>query len=440
MNNFNRKKIAFHTLGCKLNFAETSTIARSFPEDRFEKVPASQKADIYIINTCSVTEVADRKCRQAIKKFINRSPDAFVAVVGCYAQLKPQEIAAIPGVDLVLGINERFDIAGYLADLCKKQEAEIHSCGLSSSDGFISSFSAGDRTRSFLKVQDGCDYYCSYCTVPMARGKSRNPEIRSLVEECIKIAGRGVKEIVLTGVNTGDFGKSTGESFPQLLEELVKVQGIERFRISSIEPNLLTDELIELSAGNSKIVPHFHIPLQSGSDKILGLMKRRYKREVFAGRVELIKRMIPSAGIGADVITGFPGETETDFEETFNFLEDLPLSYLHVFPFSVRQGTTAESLPGKVSHAEKELRSKRLLSLSERKSSEFRKINCGQIADVLFEKVKSRGMISGFTGNYIRVEYPWNAELAGQIRQVRLTGISPSGKMDIELIDNYGQL
>ena len=440
MNNFKRKKIAFHTLGCKLNFAETSTIARSFPEDKFEKVPAAQKADIYIINTCSVTDVADRKCRQVIKKFINRSPGSFIAVIGCYAQLNPQEIAAIPGVDLVLGINERFDIADYLADFYKKQKAEIHSCGLSSSDRFISSFSAGDRTRSFLKVQDGCDYNCSYCTVPLARGKSKNPEISSLVEECTSIAGRGVKEIVLTGVNTGDFGKSTGESFSQLLGELVKVHGIKRFRISSIEPNLLTDELIEISAGNSKVVPHFHIPLQSGSDKILGLMKRRYKREVFAGRVELIKKMLPLAGIGADVIAGFPGETETDFEETYTFLENLPLSYLHVFPFSERPWTTAENLPGKVTHSEKELRSKRLLNLSELKSLEFRKLNCGQVAEVLFEKVKSRGMISGFTGNYIRVEYPWQAELAGQVRQVRLMSILPSGKMKIELIDNYGQL
>ena len=439
MNNTERKKIAFHTLGCKLNFAETSTIARSFPEEKFEKVAAGQKADIYIINTCSVTDVADRKCRQAIKKFINQSPGAFIAVVGCYAQLNPQEIAAIPGVDIVLGINERFDVADYLAGLEKKQKAEIHSCELSSSDRFVSSFSAGDRTRSFLKVQDGCDYNCAYCTIPLARGKSRNPDIRSLIGEAETIAGRGVREIVLTGVNTGDFGKSTGESFLQLLEELVKVPGIERYRISSIEPNLLTDELIEMTAVNQKIMPHFHIPLQSGSDKILGLMKRRYRREVFAGRVEHIKRIMPFAGIGADVIVGFPGETETDFEETYTFLEKIPLSYLHVFPFSERPATAAENLPGKVAHPEKEMRSKRLISLSESKASEFRKLNRGQAADVLFENNRNRGMISGFTGNYIRVEYPWQAKLAGNVRKVRLTKILPSGKMGIELIENYGQ-
>jgi len=434
MNNFKRKKIAFHTLGCKLNFAETSTIARSFPEDRFEKVPASQKADIYIINTCSVTEVADRKCRQAIKKFINRSPQSFIAVVGCYAQLKPQEIAAIPGVDLVLGINERFEIADYFTSLEKKQKPDIHSCGLSASDRFISSYSAGDRTRSFLKVQDGCDYSCSYCTIPLARGKSRNPDIRSLLEEAGKIAGRGVKEIVLTGVNTGDFGKSTGESFVQLLEELVRVPEIERYRISSIEPNLLTDELIEMTASNPKIMQHFHIPLQSGSDKILGLMRRRYKREVFAGRVEHIKRIMPFAGIGADVIAGFPGETKADFEETYTFLEKLPLSYLHVFPFSVRPDTVAGELPGKVAHPDKEVRSKRLISLSGLQAVEFRKLNCGQVADVLFENTRSNGLISGFTGNYIRVEYPWQTKLAGHVKKVRMTSILPSGKMGIELI------
>ena len=356
MNIQNKKKIAFHTLGCKLNFAETSTIARSFPEDEFERVPASQKADIYIINTCSVTDVADKKCRQAIKKFIHRSPGAFIAVAGCYAQLNPTEIASIPGVDLVMGINERFDIAGYIKDSYKKGRAEIHSCELSSADRFMHSYSAGDRTRSFLKVQDGCDYKCTYCTIPLARGKSRNPGIKTLVEETEAIAARGVKEIVLTGVNTGDFGKSTGESFISLLRELIKVPGIERFRISSIEPNLLTDDLIEMCASESGIMPHFHIPLQSGSDKILGLMRRRYNRDLFAGRIKLIKENIPFAGIGADVIIGFPGENESDFTDTYNFLKDLPLSYLHVFPFSERPGTIAVALPDKVTHQEKEIK------------------------------------------------------------------------------------
>jgi len=440
MNRQNKKKIAFHTLGCKLNFAETSTIARSFPEDEFERVPASQKADIYIINTCSVTDIADKKCRQAIKKFISRSPGAFIAVAGCYAQLNPLEIASIPGVDLVMGINERFDIASYIKDSYKKERAEIHSCKLSSTDRFMHSYSAGDRTRSFLKIQDGCDYKCTYCTIPLARGKSRNPGIKTLIEETEEIAARGVKEIVLTGVNTGDFGKSTGESFLSLLKELIVVSGIERFRISSIEPNLLTDDLIEMCASESKIMPHFHIPLQSGSDKILGLMRRRYNRDLFAGRIKQVKENIPYAGIGADIIIGFPGENESDFDETYHFLKDIPLSYLHVFPFSERPGTIALALPDKVTHQEKEIRSKRLLSLSEDKAMEFRRLNSGRITKVLFENVSNNGMISGFTENYIRVEYPWSAKLAGQIRRVRLTEISTSGKMNIELTEDYDRL
>ena len=300
--NQEKKKVAFHTLGCKLNFAETSTISRSFPEEKFERVPASSKADIYIINTCSVTSTADKKCRQAIKKFINLSPGAFIAVIGCYAQLKPLEISSIPGVDLVLGTNEKFEISEYLNGFIKKNKTEIHSCDLNSTNSFSPSYSLGDRTRSFLKVQDGCDYWCSYCTIPLARGRSRNPEISTIISEAKHIAGRGVKEIVLTGVNIGDFGKSTGDSFTGLLKELIKVQGIERFRISSIEPNLLTDELIELTLQNKKILPHFHIPLQSGSDKILGLMRRRYTRDTFTDKIKLIMGKLPLAGIGADVI------------------------------------------------------------------------------------------------------------------------------------------
>jgi len=440
MNPHYRKKVAFHTLGCKLNFAETSTIARSFPEDEFERVPANQKADIYIINTCSVTDVADRKCRQAIKKFINLSPGAFIAVAGCYAQLNPDEIASIPGVDLVMGINERFDIAGYIKNASKKGGAEIHSCELSSADKFMHSWSAGDRTRSFLKVQDGCDYKCTYCTIPLARGKSRNPGIETLVLEAESIAETGVKEIVLTGVNTGDFGKSTGESFIALLRELIKVEGIERFRISSIEPNLLTDELIEMCSSEQQIMPHFHVPLQSGSDKILGLMRRRYNRDLFAGKIEQIKKKIPLAGIGADVIIGFPGESEADFNDTYLFLEDLPLSYLHVFPFSERPGTIAATLADKVSHQEKERRSRLLLSLSEDKTTEFRRLNAGRITRILFENVRKNGMIAGFTENYIRVEYPWNAKLAGKIRTVRLTDISQSGNMNVELKEDNDRL
>jgi threonylcarbamoyladenosine tRNA methylthiotransferase MtaB len=430
-----KKKVAFHTLGCKLNFAETSTISRSFPEEKFERVSANTKADIYVINTCSVTDAADRKCRQAIKKFITLSPEAFIAVVGCYAQLKPQEISSIPGVDLVLGTNEKFDISDYVTGIKKKQKVDIHSCDPASSVSYHPSYSLGDRTRSFLKVQDGCDYGCSYCTIPLARGRSRNPEISSIITEAQYIAERGIKEIVITGVNIGDFGKSTGDTFVRLLRELVKVDGIERFRISSIEPNLLTDELIELTVENEKILPHFHIPLQSGSDKILGLMRRRYTRDIFSSRVNSVIGKIPDAGIGADVIVGFPGESDSDFEDTFSFLKNTPLSYLHVFTFSERPDTIALNLPGKVPTREKEIRSKRLISLSQNKNLIFNQLNIGQTTKVLFERTNNEGMITGFTSNYIRVEYPWDSKLAGVIRKVRLDGLAPSGRMSIEIIN-----
>ena len=430
-----KKKVAFHTLGCKLNFAETSTMSRSFPEEMFERVPANTRADIYVINTCSVTDAADKKCRQAIKKFINLSPEAFIAVVGCYAQLKPQEISTIPGVDLVLGMNEKFDIGSYLANAQKKAVAEVHSCNIDETESFHPSYSMGDRTRSFLKIQDGCDYGCSYCTIPLARGNSRNPAIHEILEEAGKIAESGVKEIVLTGVNIGDFGKSTGDTFEDLLREIVKTQGIERFRISSIEPNLITDEIIQLTAANRKILPHFHIPLQSGSDKILGLMRRRYRRDLFASRVEKIREIIPLAGIGADVIIGFPGETEDDFLDTVAFLNGIPLSYLHVFTFSERPDTVAENLPGKVSYVEKERRSRVLSELSASKQENFKKINIGQITEVLFERSRNEGFITGFSSNYLRVEYPWNSKLAGNIRKVKMNGISNIGRMTAELID-----
>ena len=430
-----KKKVAFHTLGCKLNFAETSTISRSFPEEIFERVHANTKADVYVINTCSVTDAADKKCRQAIRKFISLSPEAFIAVVGCYAQLKPQEISSIPGVDLVLGTNEKFDISDYITCFNKKQKTEIHSCGLTSTDSFNPSFSLGDRTRSFLKIQDGCDYGCSYCTIPLARGRSRNPKISSIIREAEKIAESGVKEIVLTGVNIGDFGRSTGESFAELLEDLVKVHGIERFRISSIEPNLLTDELIALTAKNEKILPHFHIPLQSGCDKILGLMRRRYTRDFFVSRIKMVAENLPLAGIGADIIVGFPGETESDFEDTFSFLENIPLSYLHVFTFSERPGTIAEKLPGKLSFKDKEKRSKSLITLSQKKNLIFNKLNISQVTNVLFERTCSEGLIIGFTSNYIRVEHPWESKLAGQIKRVKLNKISSTGRMSIELTE-----
>jgi threonylcarbamoyladenosine tRNA methylthiotransferase MtaB len=430
-----KKKVAFHTLGCKLNFAETSTISRSFPEEKFEKVPANLKADIYIINTCSVTDTADKKCRQAIKKFISLSPGAFIAVVGCYAQLKPQEISSIPGVDLVLGTNEKFNIFDYLSGFEKRKKTEIHSCNIKPDEDFNPSYSLGGRTRSFLKIQDGCDYSCSYCTIPLARGRSRNPEISSIISEAEHIAGKGVKEIVITGVNIGDFGKSTGDSFTSLLKELVKINGIERFRISSIEPNLLTDDLLDLAENNEKILPHFHIPLQSGSNKILGLMRRRYTREIFTSRIKSVLERIPLAGIGADVIVGFPGELGSDFEDTYSFLDNIPLSYLHVFTFSERPDTVAEQLPGKVSFTDKEKRSKRLIALSKKKNIIFNNLNTGQYTNVLFESTRNEGLITGFTSNYIRVEYPWESRLAGQIKRVRLTKVSPSGRMNIELIE-----
>ena len=430
-----RKKVSFYTLGCKLNFAETSTIARSFPEDQYEVVKPGAKADIYVINTCSVTDIADRKCRQAIRKFNHQSPDAVIAVLGCYAQLNPDEISSIPGVDIVLGTNEKYNLASFLGNARKRELPEIHSCDLSGNDHYFPSFSSGDRTRSFLKVQDGCDYKCSYCTIPFARGKSRNQDIASIVKEAELIARNGTKEIVLTGVNIGDFGKTTGESFVSLLRELTAVEGIDRYRISSIEPNLLTDEIIELAAGSRKILPHFHIPLQSGSDKVLGLMRRRYKRQQFEDRIMKIRNLMPVAGIGADVIVGFPGESDDDFSDTYNFLENMPLSYLHVFNFSERPGTPAQNMKGKVPFKVREERSRKLIRLSEEKHTKFSIINTGASAEVLFEHTRSEGMISGFTENYLRTELPWDPGLAGAIRRVRLTGISGSGRMTSELIN-----
>jgi threonylcarbamoyladenosine tRNA methylthiotransferase MtaB len=430
-----RKKVAFHTFGCKLNFAETSTISRSFPEDKFEKVDPGSKADIYVINTCSVTDAADRKCRQIIKRFIRQSPGAYIAVVGCYAQLNPIKISSIGGVDLVLGTNDKFDTYKYIGNNPKRSTPEIHLSDISCTGIFYPSFSIGDRTRSFLKIQDGCDYRCSYCTIPLARGHSRNQDIRSLVGEAEEIVRKGIREIVVTGVNIGDFGKTTGESFISLLEELVKVKGLGRIRLSSIEPNLLTDELIELTSRSGKIMPHFHIPLQSGSDKILGLMRRRYKRSLFEERVRTIRCMIPLAGIGADVIVGFPGESDNDFEDTLFFLRRMPLSYLHVFNFSERPGTPAEKMPGKVPAAKREERSRKLISLSEYKHAEFCKLNVGQVAQILFEHTESDGMITGFTGNYIRAEHPWMRSLAGETRNALLTGISGSGRITAELIE-----
>jgi len=431
-----KKKVAFHTLGCKLNFAETSTIARTFPEERFERVSPDSHADLYVINTCTVTEAADRKCRQTVRKIIHHNPDAFIAIVGCYAQLRQEEAAAIEGVDLVLGTYEKFDIASYIDNVDKHTVPETHSCETIDTKEFISSWSAGDRTRSFLKVQDGCDYHCSYCTIPLARGRSRNPFISEIVEEADRIIASGVMEIVLTGVNVGDFGKSTGETFEQLLSTLVGIKGLRRLRLSSIEPNLVTEAIIELIAREKVIMPHIHMPLQSGCDKILGLMHRRYKREVFRDKVIKIKERMPDAGIGADVIVGFPGETEEDFEDTFRFLESLPVSYLHVFAYSPRPGTPAATMPGKVRKEDKIRRSRKLIKLSESKRMSLMRNAEGEIHDVLFEKRSSDNMVAGLTGNYIRVMVPWRKELPGTVRQVRLTTTRDDASMNGELTDN----
>ena len=387
-------------------------------------------ADIYVINTCTVTDAADRKCRQAVRKFIHRNPDAFVAVVGCYAQLRQEEVAAIEGVDLVLGTYEKFDLVSYIDNFEKLTAPEVHSCENIDTEGFMTSWSAGDRTRSFLKVQDGCDYRCSYCTVPLARGKSRNPRISEIVEEAKTIIASGVREIVLTGVNVGDFGKSTGETLEQLLKSLVRVQGLERLRLSSIEPDLVTDEIIDLIASEKILMPHIHMPLQSGSDRILGLMRRRYRRDLFRDRVMRIRDKMPGAGIGADIIVGFPGETEDDFQETYRFLENMPLSYLHVFAFSPRPGTPAAEMPGEVRKAEKERRSRQLIKLSESRRMLFMRNASGKKFDVLFEKRDSEGMVAGLTGNYIRVVTPCSKDLPGTIRRVRLTSVRDDASMN----------
>jgi threonylcarbamoyladenosine tRNA methylthiotransferase MtaB len=430
-----KKRVAFHTLGCKLNFAETSTIARSFPADHFERVSSDSQADIFVINTCSVTDAADRKCRQAVRKIINRNPGAFIAVVGCYAQLRPEEAASIEGVDLILGSSEKFNIAEYADNLSKRVTPEVHSCETVDTAGFMSSWSAGDRTRSFLKVQDGCDYHCSYCTIPRARGKSRNPLISEINDEAREIVASGVKEIVLTGVNVGDFGKSTGEKLDDLLRSLAQIEGLKRLRLSSIEPDLLTDNIIGLIAGEPVLMPHLHMPLQSGNDKILGLMRRRYKRQLFSDRVIKIRELIPQAAIGADVIVGFPGETEEDYEDTHRFLESLPLTYLHVFSFSARPGTPAASLPEPVKASDIERRSRQLIKLSESRRMIFMRTAAGSVSEVLFEKKDASGMIAGYTGNYIRTVVPYRKDLPGTLRHVKLTTLRNDTAMNGEITE-----
>ena len=428
------KKVAFYTLGCKLNFSETSTIARLFEKGGYAKVGFDESPDVFVINTCSVTDNADSKCRNVVRKALRSNTNAFVAVVGCYAQLKPQEIAGIPGVDMVLGANEKFDILNYINSAEKKSETIIRNTEIKKVKEFVAGYSLGDRTRSFLKVQDGCDYFCSFCTIPLARGTSRSATIEETVKTAKEVAATDVKEVVLTGVNIGDFGKKTEETFFNLIKELDKIEGIERFRISSIEPNLLSDEIIEFVAVSKKFVPHFHIPLQSGSDKILKLMRRRYERELYFNRVKKIKRLMPDCCIGVDVIVGFPSETEKDFLETYNFLNELEVSYLHVFTYSERENTTAIRIKEVVLKEERAKRSKMLHILSEKKKRHFYEQNIGKEKTVLWESENDNGLMQGFTENYIKVKTEYNSELINELMPIKLAEIDRDGIMKSELI------
>lgn len=418
------KRVAFHTLGCKLNFSESSTIARDFLEKGYQRVKFSEPADVYVINTCSVTEIADKKCRQAVKQTIKQNPGAVIAVIGCYAQLKPAEIKNIEGVNIVLGANEKFKLFEFIENYKPEQYPVVHGCEINSVEKFDPAYSSGDRTRSFLKVQDGCNYPCTYCTIPKARGKSRNETIAKTVKQAEEIALKNYKEIILTGVNIGDFGRTTNENFLELLKKLEQVNGIERYRISSIEPNLLTDEIIRFVSESSKFLPHFHIPLQSGSNQILALMKRRYKKELFANRINVIKELIPDAFIGVDVIVGFPGETDERFQETYQFLDNLELSFLHVFSFSSRPGTPAAEMAGKVPQAKIQERSKILHLLSEKKHREFYIKNSGKENSVLFETKNQKGRMFGFTKNYLKVSVPYDKSLINQIVTIKLENLT----------------
>lgn len=421
------KKVAFHTLGCKLNFSETSEIGRQLEESGFERVPFGSHADITVIHTCSVTGSADRKTRQAVHKALLVSPDSYIVAMGCYAQLNPGEIASWKGVDLVLGTNDKFDLIKYLSDIRKKGQAEVHSCEIIEDQKFFPAHSTAERTRAFLKVQDGCDYPCTYCTIPRARGKSRNPEISSIVNQAKELADKGLREIVLTGVNIGDFGKSTGETFTGLARELDEVNGILRFRISSIEPNLITDELIDFIGGSKRFAPHFHIPLQSGSDKILKLMKRRYMTSVFADRAMRIKALMPDACIGADVIVGFPGETDQDFNEACQFIQSLPISYLHVFTYSERPGTPAATMTGKIPNRIRDERSHALHQIGTRLKQEFCISQLGQERMVIFEQQKPDGTMTGFTDNYVEIHTPAQPEFLHHPGVVLLCGPQYNG-------------
>ena len=437
----NKKKVAFYTLGCKLNFSETSTIARNFQNEGFDRVEFEEVADIYVINTCSVTENADKQFKQIVKKATKLNDKAFIAAVGCYAQLKPEELVAVDGVDLVLGATEKFKITDYINDLAKNDIGEVHSCEIEEVDFYVGSYSIGDRTRAFLKVQDGCDYKCTYCTIPLARGISRSDALENVLKNASEISQQGIKEIVLTGVNIGDYGKGEfgnkkhENTFLDLVKALDEVEGIERLRISSIEPNLLKNETIDFVSKSRTFVPHFHIPLQSGSNEILKKMKRRYQREVYTERVSKIREVMPHACIGVDVIVGFPGETDEDFLETYHFLNDLEISYLHVFTYSERDNTEAAAMEGVVPMNVRSKRSKMLRGLSVKKRRAFYETQIGSNRTVLFEGENKEGYIHGFTENYVKVKTPWNPELVNTLHQVNLTHIDEDGSVRIEFLN-----
>ena len=433
------KKVGFYTLGCKMNFSETSTIAREFEAGGFCRARRGEPADIYVVNSCSVTEHADKKCRNLVRRLIRENPRALVAVTGCYAQLRPRELASIEGVDLVVGNGDKGSLFERIASMRSKGETVVHGCEADELTSFFAAFSTGDRTRSFLKVQDGCDYRCSYCTIPLARGASRNLPIAEAVAEARRIAEAGQREIVITGVNTGDFGRTTGERFIDLLRALDAVEGIERYRISSIEPNLLTDEIIDFCASSTKFQHHFHIPLQSGSDRILGLMRRRYTTARFADRIAAVRRRMPDAFIGIDVIVGFPGETEADFRTTCDFLTGIAPAFLHIFPFSERPGTPAVDLPGKVQASVASERVKRLEALCDCLHGDFCRRAEGTESAVLFESTMRGGMMFGFTGNYIRVKAPYERAFINRICRVRLGTMDGTHDLAGEIVRDNGE-
>jgi threonylcarbamoyladenosine tRNA methylthiotransferase MtaB len=433
-----QKKVAFYTLGCKLNFSETSTIARSFEKKNLIRVDFSEKADIYVINTCSVTENADKRFKTIVKSALRQNENAFLIAVGCYAQLKPEELAAVDGVDLVLGATEKFKVTDYINDLSKNINGEVHSCEIEDANFYEGSYSIGDRTRAFLKVQDGCDYKCTYCTIPLARGISRSDTLENVLKNAKEISEKGIKEIVLTGVNIGDYGKGEfgnknhEHTFFDLVEALDKIKGIDRLRISSIEPNLLINKTIQFVANSNSFVPHFHIPLQSGSDAMLKKMKRRYLQQTYTDRVDNIKSVMPNACIGVDVIVGFPGETDELFLETYNYLNDLNISYLHVFTYSERPNTEAVLFSGVIPKNIRQKRSKMLRGLSVKKRRAFYESQLGKELTVLFESENKEGYITGFTENYVKVKTPWNPELINTLHNIQLTKIDEDGIVRFE--------